>query len=218
MVPISLSLTETRLGKLQGSNKQKLTSKEIISSITEARGDHMRQYMTTEATNDPWCSSPTAIRNEYAEMGFEEPQHHKPLSRTNHWGSYLCCCQGSKPAYSRVGVREQRGEEVACLVECDELDLTWQNRNSITWPSHFDHIKATDSFSLLVCRVFLYCSMKFQLKFQSRKLLIINDDDCAALKLELHYSNQLCWMFPHMEQKSKLTCQPLHQYFKIIMK
>ena len=128
----SSSLTETRLGKLQGSNKQKLTSKEIISSITEARGDHMRQYMTTEATNDPWCSSPTAIRNEYAEMEFEEPQHHKLLSKTNHWGSYLCCCQGSKPAYSRVGVREQRGEEVACLVECDELDLTWQNRNSIT--------------------------------------------------------------------------------------
>ena len=130
----SSSLTETRLGKLQGSNKHKLTSKEIISSITEARGDHMKQYMTTEATNDPWYSSPTAIRNEYAELEFEEPQRHKQLSRSryNHWGSYLCCCQGSKQAYSRARVREEGGEEVACLMECDELDLTWQNGNSIT--------------------------------------------------------------------------------------
>lgn len=87
----------------------------------------MKQFMTTEAMNDPWCNLPTAIQNNLAEMEFEEQ------SRSNHWGSCLCCCKGSKQVYARARLRaqEERDEESTCLVECDELDLTWQRTNTI---------------------------------------------------------------------------------------
>lgn len=87
----------------------------------------MKQFMTTEVSNDPWCNSPMTIQNNLAEMEFEEQ------SRPNHWGSYLCCCKGSKQVYTRARLRgrEERDEESTCLVECDELDLTWQKTSTI---------------------------------------------------------------------------------------
>ena len=116
--------TEAKLGKLQGSDKQQLTSKDIINSITEARDDHMRQFLTTEATNDPWMSSPTSIRNEYADFEVAEVSRGEqkyPIV----WG--CCCCgQRGRPSYARARRTQSLDEENVCLVDCDELNLAWQ--------------------------------------------------------------------------------------------
>lgn len=93
---------EAKLSRLEGSNRHGLTSKDLVSSLSEARQDHLSQLVapppshahqsatphcggnpwgsTSEASNDPWVNSgatitldsPTAIRNEFAEFDFAD--------------------------------------------------------------------------------------------------------------------------------------------------
>ena len=97
--PLTFSSAEAKLGRLEGADRRGLTSKDIISSLSESRQDHLGQLVTpppshahrldtvssgaaasSAASNDPWgntgatpsLDSPTAIRNEFAEFDFTD--------------------------------------------------------------------------------------------------------------------------------------------------
>ncbi len=120
---------ESKLGRLQGADSKKLTSKDMISSLTEAREDHMHQFMSSEATNDPWSGSPTAMRNQFAEFEMAEPGEEEEMKKS--W-SCLCCFSGSggRRGYRRGRTRQPDLEENRCLMECDELNLAWGTEHS----------------------------------------------------------------------------------------
>ena len=145
---------EKKLGKLEGSNKRKLTSRDVISSLSEAHEDHMRQLMNDTGTSvqdpsaylyDPWkpynASAPTNtdgntpkhFEDKDLEDGHLEIRQQSPSG----W-KYLCCswCSTQTVAYSRASRRITSGdkpltsltpeEEHAFLLDCDELGLTWE--------------------------------------------------------------------------------------------
>lgn len=144
---------EKKLGKLQGTNKAKLTSKDVLASLSEAREDHMRQLLSnTEATStnliqNNLCSEPWRMHNNTVanmlrvehddtviEGHIEIAQQQYP--RTWRW-LWCTCCSKQQDTYSGT-VRmfssvEQplasltHEEESACLLDYDELGLTWGN-------------------------------------------------------------------------------------------
>ena len=130
----ALCPTETKLDRLQGSNKQKLTSKDIVSSVAEAREDHMRQLLSSEASNDPWTGPSAASRNEYTEVDLqnsERMQRPRPKPRTGMRPSVWSCCYSgaggqSRQPYSRARFQQTLDEEHAYLMDYDDLELSWK--------------------------------------------------------------------------------------------
>ena len=69
-------VVEKKLGRLQGSNKRSITSKDIMSSLSEARDDHMRQT-GFEAHDDK------NLQTEAVQFGFDHWQTTPMSSETN---------------------------------------------------------------------------------------------------------------------------------------
>lgn len=92
----------------------------------------MRQFVTTEATNDPWAShSPTAIKNEFAEVEFrvEDSDSEDQKLPSSRLCLSCCCCGRKREAYVRARMVQREGEEGTRLMDCDELDLNWQQES-----------------------------------------------------------------------------------------
>ena len=144
---------EKKLGKLEGSNK-KLTSRDVIASLSEAREDHMRQLISDPGITrpqdhsaglyDPWkphnSSTTSTTPTDMPQFELEDPlEGHAEIHQRSPWGwKQLCClcCSTRQVAYSRTGqgttIAEQPltsltpEEESAFLLDCDELGLTWE--------------------------------------------------------------------------------------------
>lgn len=102
---------ENRLKKLEGKDG-KLTSKDMLSALSEARDDHL-------ATSNINQSS---FVNEYADDWEESDKRRERVAAA---GMTCCCgCWGGGRGYLRVGQRrrEFNMEEYTCLVDCDELE------------------------------------------------------------------------------------------------
>ena len=147
---------EKKLAKLEGTNKAKLTSKDVLTSLSEACEDHMRQLLSnTEATStslsrnnlsadlcEPWkIHSTTAANAPYNEHEDDIVEGHIEIAQQQcprNWRWLCCtCCSSQRVTYSRAVRRtltiEQPltsltpEEESAFLLDCDELGLTWGN-------------------------------------------------------------------------------------------
>ena len=148
---------EKKLAKLEGTNKAKLTSKDVLTSLSEACEDHMRQLLSnTEATStslsrnnlsadlcEPWKIHSTTAAN------VPHKEHEDIIHIENHieiaqqqcprnWRWLCCtCCSSQRVTYSRAVQRTSTveqpltsltpEEESAFLLDCDELALTWGN-------------------------------------------------------------------------------------------
>ena len=110
---------------MQGADSKKLTSKDIVTSLSEAREDHMHQFMSSEATNDPWSGSPTTVRNPFTDVEMAETREREMKTS---WRC-LCCCAGERGGYRRGRTRQPDLEENMCLMECDELSLAWEGQH-----------------------------------------------------------------------------------------
>ena len=142
-------ITENRLNKLQGSNKKKITSKDIISALSEARDDHMRDFTSAGnsytqqtpslATNDPWNTqsvTESQFTGHQSDPGFTELEFEHFEENSEPPGhSMWCygCCGRQRLRYSagervqaRFGSSLTPEEERAYLVDCDELELQSQ--------------------------------------------------------------------------------------------
>lgn len=129
---------ETKLDRLQGSNKQKLTSKDIVSSVAEAREDHMRQLLSSEASNNPWTGPSSAGRNDYTDVDLRDSEEsHRPRPRPKRRAGtrpsvWTCCYSGagggeSRQAYNRARFQQSLDEEHAYLMDYDDLELSWKS-------------------------------------------------------------------------------------------
>ena len=67
-MPLLYLFVESKLNRLEGADKRKLKSKDILSALSEARDDHLSQPATLNVTNDnsptndPWSSASTTGR------------------------------------------------------------------------------------------------------------------------------------------------------------
>lgn len=134
---------EKKLGKLEGSNKRKLTSRDVISSLSEAREDHMKQLMsntgpaTTSASEshlyDPWkphtsTSSSTHVNTpqlfEQEEDRLEGHVHFdnsQQSPRNRGWKRFCCCCWSPQAvAYSRANQRITSADEALTSLTPEE--------------------------------------------------------------------------------------------------
>ena len=148
-----ITCAEKKLAKLEGTNKAKLTSKDVLTSLSEACEDHMRQLLSsTEATStslsqnnlsaqlcEPWKIHSTTAANaphkdDIVEDHIEITQQQCPRN----WRWLCCtCCSNQRVTYSRAVQRTSTieqpltsltsEEESAFLMDCDELGLTWGN-------------------------------------------------------------------------------------------
>jgi hypothetical protein len=143
---------EKKLGKLQGTNKAKLTSKDVLASLSEAREDHMRQLLTTtEATStsltqnnistdlcEPWRMHNTVANMLHIEHDDNIVGSHIEIAQQQYprtWRWLWCTCCSKRPVTNSGAISsgEQPSatltheEENACLLDCDELGLTWGN-------------------------------------------------------------------------------------------
>ena len=105
------SFSEARLNRLEGKDRR-LTSKDIMSALSEARDDHLADARTTT----------TAYVNEFAEMDILEPEEK----------TAGCCGVWRHGHLRRRGwggqeLSDADRREYACLVDCDELE--WSVRN-----------------------------------------------------------------------------------------
>ena len=119
---------ESRLDKLEG-RKGELSSKDVLSAISEAREDHLRSHMMPSSSlqNDPWAAGKehetTLYVNEFAD-GFEGPAAGR--SHDHNCGYFLCCCTTTRD-YQRMRVNRSSNcsswEESQYLIDNDELEL-----------------------------------------------------------------------------------------------
>ena len=124
---IFIVCAEKKLGKLEGTNKTKLTSKDVLASLSEAREDHMRQLISnTEATStssnqttgtthslsthvyDPWRThsvSNTTTANTQNEHK-DALEGHIEIAQQQHsrnWRWLCCtCCSNQRVTYRRA--------------------------------------------------------------------------------------------------------------------
>lgn len=139
---------ESKLGRLQGTDKRTLKSRDILNALTEARDDHLSDsnfdptpqertippHTGTVAVNDPWNSSDndqdtTATREDRLErLQFDclEDDDHESGYR----GAIMCwpCgwCSRRRTGRDRSRTRSVRNkltpeEESAFLLHCDHL-------------------------------------------------------------------------------------------------
>lgn len=124
--------SEKRLNRIEGSgrnNANKLTSKDILSSLTQAKEDHLNPDNMGEGTA-------------WTETDYSEHDTHTTIDQSEYTNNvmpalYLCCwcCKQRQAQYATMDnnramtIRTTRGStnsndiEYACLVDCDELEL-----------------------------------------------------------------------------------------------
>ena len=152
---------EKKLGYLQGTNKAKLTSKDVLVSLSEAREDHMRQLLSntaatsTNLSQNNLCSEPWRMHNntvanmlhvKHNDIVIEGHIEISQQQRPRTWRWLWCTCYSKQQDTDRGTVRtfssvEQplasitHEEESACLLDCDELGLTWGNHGESRYDS-----------------------------------------------------------------------------------
>ena len=104
-------LLETKLNQLEGKDRQ-LTSKDIVSALSEARDDHLKDHVTPR-------DSTTSYVNEFADLD-EIQTEEKTVG---------CCglCARHYPrrrGWGRRKLSDSDRHEYACLIDCDELELS----------------------------------------------------------------------------------------------
>ena len=106
-------LLESRLNNLEGKGK-KITSKDILTALSEARDDHLTNASTT-----------TAYVNEFAVMDEVEPEEK----------TARCCGLCGNGYLRRRGwgdrhISDADRQEYACLIDCDELEMNVRHETS----------------------------------------------------------------------------------------
>ena len=128
----------------------------MLAALSEAHEDHMRQLLvssmdatntrstqsiTTRSAVDPWRphNTSTTVAEEEDDIleGYIETNQHQYPKR---WRRWLCCCD-QHATYTRAVVERTSNttdysltnptfeQENASLLDCDELQLTWENQD-----------------------------------------------------------------------------------------
>lgn len=111
-------VSEKRLNRLEGKNS-KLTSKEMLSSLSQAKEDHLNPE---NMGSNPWSSM------EYSGRGTDQSYVTDRSSVFDATPLSCCCCGNRQERRSTNCTRRSKSSdsndmEYACLVDCDELEL-----------------------------------------------------------------------------------------------